>query len=373
MNHKFEVTKINEERLENDLVIYFNNEIERNSYGTEIAVNNMGIVIDISPILLVPKGGFVVSAHGTKEEFISKIVKIGSKLTFNEKEMFVEIKTDKVKQFNYLLNLYIEKLEEKLNEVVKSKQIVDIKNALKNINHLKDIQNDNKSYKEDYVTSIYYETIDYLTVSGKIEARGVWHRPIEKNLEELTNVLDTLVDLNINDIYVEAFWNGFSIYPSKVVPLHPNLDNNYGLYGNDYLKALISEAHKRNIGVHAWLENFFVGVLGTLNSSLWEDNPNWRIINYNDLEHQTGKPGNEEEGFLFFDPANDEVQAFIIEFYKELVTNYNIDGVQLDYIRYPAANENYIFSSGYTDIAISKFKEKYQFEGDIREFVKIPK
>lgn len=232
------------------------------------------------------------------------------------------------------------------------------------------LKDDNKTSSAEY-QKLYERAYQHLTLSERIEERGVWHRPCEESLEELIKMLDDLKSININGLYVETFFNGFTIYPSKVMPYHPNLNNIYGEYGNDYLKALIAEASKREIQIHAWVENFFVGGKDGLHSDLWEKNPEWQIVNYNQLNYQTGKPGNEEEGFLFFDPANIKAQDLILKFYKELISNYEIVGIQLDYIRYPSANENYIYSSGYTEYAINKFKDEYQLEiENIFEYVK---
>ena len=40
----------------------------------------------------------------------------------------------------------------------------------------------------------------------------------------------------------------------------------------------------------------------------------------------------------FFDSTNPEVHEFLIKQLSELVTNYNIDGLEYDYIRYDLSN-----------------------------------
>jgi uncharacterized lipoprotein YddW (UPF0748 family) len=75
-------------------------------------------------------------------------------------------------------------------------------------------------------------------------------------------------------------------------------------------------------------------------------------------------PSNLELGAYFFDPANPQVQDFVDKLALEIVNRYDIDGFQLDYIRYPASFPADRFSFrrttwGYTDLARTAFKNQY--------------
>ena len=72
-------------------------------------------------------------------------------------------------------------------------------------------------------------------------------------------------------------------------------------------------------------------------------------------------PSSLELGAFFLDPANPEVQTFLLKLSNEIVSRYKIDGFQLDYIRYPASFPADRFSYrkttwGYTDVARKAFK-----------------
>ncbi|MFP4187752.1 MAG: hypothetical protein ACLFSU_06255, partial [Acholeplasmataceae bacterium] len=64
--------------------------------------------------------------------------------------------------------------------------------------------------------SIYGKALD----SRVIDGRGMWHRPYEKNLDEVIRTLDEMVDMGINMLYVETFWLGRLIYDSGVPGTH---------------------------------------------------------------------------------------------------------------------------------------------------------
>ena len=71
-----------------------------------------------------------------------------------------------------------------------------------------------------------------------------------------------------------------------------------------------------------------------------------------------------EHNGYFLDPANVQVQAFLLGVIEEIITNYNPDGINLDYIRYPQTVEpsfsNYAqMNWGYTKAARDEFKAMY--------------
>ncbi|HEY9687254.1 MAG TPA: family 10 glycosylhydrolase [Coleofasciculaceae cyanobacterium] len=75
-------------------------------------------------------------------------------------------------------------------------------------------------------------------------------------------------------------------------------------------------------------------------------------------------PSNLELGGYFLDPANPAVQDFLAKLSLEIVSRYDVDGIQLDYIRYPASFPPERFSYrrttwGYTKIARNAFKSRY--------------
>ena len=103
-----------------------------------------------------------------------------------------------------------------------------------------------------------------MVTNGVIQARGVWHRPnitgTETNLEGVCAVLDTLKKTGINLVFLETFYHGMTVYRSNLIPYYTGFDAyDYSPYP-DYLSAFVAEAEKRGIEVHAWVEDFYVGV-----------------------------------------------------------------------------------------------------------------
>lgn len=187
----------------------------------------------------------------------------------------------------------------------------------------------------------------------QIQARGVWHRPNvtgkETDLEGICSVLDTFQKTGINLVFLETFFHGMTIYRSAWVPYYTGFeDYDYGVYP-DYLTAFVSEASKRGIEVHAWVEDFYIGVK---ENYFTKHAPQWLMQTKDGSVRQS--EGREYGGYLFLDPANREVRQYLIRFYDELLTKFpRIAGLNLDYIRYPVSDQ--ADDTGYTEVAMDDF------------------
>jgi len=117
-----------------------------------------------------------------------------------------------------------------------------------------------------------------------------------------------------------------------------------GPYMPASMKKFIEELHKDNIWVIARICAF-------RDSSLMKENPGWYLkINYSsstllstssaegaDLA-TTSEFWNDSGGGYWLDPANPEVQDYIIEFSKKAI-DFGFDELQFDYVRFPSDGE----------------------------------
>ncbi len=218
--------------------------------------------------------------------------------------------------------------------------------------------------------SIYGATIESRVVDG----RGMWHRPYERNLNEVLTTLQEMKDMGMNMLYVETFWLGRLIYDSSVPGTFQHgftMGEGYGEYGSNLLLAFVEEGKKMGIEVHAWVENFFVGY-GTsyLDSPILANKPEWASINFNYTI-----PQRSEVNYLFMDPANPETRRYLKDIYAEIASTIDVATIHLDYIRYPVAknttqtNPANNLDTGYSDYAEAEFKNLYGYTGDVRTLV----
>ncbi|MGD9579964.1 MAG: glycoside hydrolase family 10 protein [Vampirovibrionia bacterium] len=173
--------------------------------------------------------------------------------------------------------------------------------------------------------------------SRLVEGRALWLDRgtvvSVKTPQEMKKLFDKIEEAGINVVYIETINAGFPIYPSRYIEQNPLTK------GYDPLKYAIKEAHERDIELHAWAWIFAVG--NTRHNVLIDKPKNYPgpIISNNFYDGamlgQNGNllPNNQTEYWL--NPANEDVRKLQMNILKEIVTNYDVDGIQLDYIRYP--------------------------------------
>ena len=198
------------------------------------------------------------------------------------------------------------------------------------------------------------------------ELKGVWIRPSYYSKKEIESVLNNLANIGIDNIFLETYYHGKTIFPSKTMERYGFIKQYEDFTGFDPLKVWINEAHKRGIKVNIWFQTFYVG------NTPPETNPLYILSQRPDWANRQKKNANEtkipysvsEHNGYFIDPANPDVQAFLYELLCEIVNRYKPDGINLDYIRYPQSLTsnfpNYDQSNwGYTGFARNEFKETY--------------
>lgn len=187
--------------------------------------------------------------------------------------------------------------------------------------------------------------------------RGVWHRPSpdknEGDLRGLCQTLDRFQRAGINAVFLESFYHGMAVFKNDKVPYYHGFENySYGEYP-DYLTAFAAEANKRGILVHAWVQDFYIGYRES--TELVQKHPEWLLIDQQgEFHHKT--EGKERGGYIFLDPANPEVGAFLVDLYDELLTKVPlVAGLNLDYIRYPISEFECDTDTGYTEVCMNAF------------------
>lgn len=144
----------------------------------------------------------------------------------------------------------------------------------------------------------------------------------EKQQRELCNILDKLRAANVNTVLLQTRIRGTVIYPSLYEPWDGCLSGIPGKSpGYDALKYAIDECHKRGMELHAWVVTIPVG--------------KWNQTGCQRLRKQFPKAIRKigDEGYM--NPERDETALFLGKICREIAENYDVDGIHLDYIRYP--------------------------------------
>jgi len=172
----------------------------------------------------------------------------------------------------------------------------------------------------------------------KYEVRAVWltvlgnldwpsgsltdGKSITTQQQELTDILDRLKAININTVLLHTRIRATTIYPSDIEPWAPYLSGKAGVSpGYDALQFAIDECHKRGMELHAWIVTIPIG--------------KWKSYGCQQLRQQYPSLVKHigEEGYL--NPEDSRTADYLSNICEEVTRRYDIDGIHLDYIRYP--------------------------------------
>ncbi|MDI3543453.1 MAG: hypothetical protein PWP57_1058 [Candidatus Atribacteria bacterium] len=186
------------------------------------------------------------------------------------------------------------------------------------------------------------------------EFRGVWIdvRSIPLTEDGIRNMVRQVHSANFNALLVESFYLGQTIYPSSFLASQglASQMSTFQEAGIDPLKIIVEEAHHLSLQVHVWFDMFYVGLNEP--GALLSRYPQWSAIN---RDGSTGyQQGNNR--FFWICPAHSGVREFYSQLLREVGENYPIDGVHLDYLRFPDPT---LADTCYAPEHCQKFKEKY--------------
>ncbi len=190
------------------------------------------------------------------------------------------------------------------------------------------------------------------------QLRGLWADAFNvgfKNASQVDDMIARAVAGNYNAIMAEvlayhdnasnahgAYWN------SAIVPKAPDVGG-----GFDPLADMIQKAHQAGIEVHAWILPFRVSTSWPPSgNALLQSHPEWFAVSQGDLG-----AGPQSVGGLFqLDPGSPEVQDYLISIVRELTSDYEVDGIHWDYIRYTQSDAGYPAHTWYTDSGLERYK-----------------
>ncbi|MDD9975871.1 MAG: family 10 glycosylhydrolase [Candidatus Poribacteria bacterium] len=161
-------------------------------------------------------------------------------------------------------------------------------------------------------------------VSVETEGRAVWnHSGLGAYPGDWDRSAKELAAAGVNMILPNMAWAGVAHYPSKVLPQ----SKTFTQYG-DQLAQCIAAARKHNLEVHVWK------ITWNLEGAPEEFIKKMRESGRTQVS-ATGKPIN------WLCPSHPENVLLELESMLEIAANYDVDGIHLDYIRYPGSHACY--------------------------------
>ena len=186
-------------------------------------------------------------------------------------------------------------------------------------------------------------------VQTEPEGRALWVTRWEYRTEaQIRSIIRDAKNANLNIVLFQVRGQADAFYFSNYEPWSEFLGGSYP--GFDPLEVAIDEAHHNGIELHAYMNTFPVWSGSSPPKSpmhIYNTHPEWIMVN------QSGIPMDPAAaGYATGSPGIPEFTDHVFNVIMDVLKNYDVDGLHMDYIRYP--NTNYSYDS----TSVARFKQE---------------
>lgn len=182
--------------------------------------------------------------------------------------------------------------------------------------------------------------------------RGIWITNVGSSVLKSRSSIQKSVrqcrENGFNNIYVVVWNDGLTLYPSDVLQKYIGIKQDSTYAGRDPLQEIVEDGHKAGLKVHAWFEFGFSYSYKDSNSIWFKRYPQWvgrdakgAILKKND--------------FYWWSSIRPDVQEFMTSLIMEVVSKYDVDGIQGD-DRLPAMPAE----GGYDDYTVELYRSAHK-------------
>ncbi len=154
------------------------------------------------------------------------------------------------------------------------------------------------------------------------------HKTKEEQKKSIDKIIENIKSLNFNMIilqvrpFCDAIYKSFIFSSSKVV-----VENEGDELKLDILKYFIDKSHENNISLHAWINPYRIRNTNNI-SDISKDNVIYQFLD-TDIVEKSSKG-------IYLNPSKKEVLNLILTGIREIVLNYDVDGIIYDDYFYPS-------------------------------------
>ncbi len=185
------------------------------------------------------------------------------------------------------------------------------------------------------------------TKTKEKELRGVWisyldwdklpadEAGFQKGVDQ---ILDRCVELNMNAVFVHVRPYADAMYPSEYFPWSRFVTGTQGQEPDyDPLQHFIEAADDRDLQFHAWINPYQV----TGSNNRWEQvsDRHPAKVWLSDADSSNDRWVLKQGGSYYLNPSVPKIRELITSGVREILENYNVDGIHFDDIFYPAVND----------------------------------
>lgn len=163
--------------------------------------------------------------------------------------------------------------------------------------------------------------ISYIELS-----ENIGNKDINDSKRNIDLMIKNIKDMGFNEIILQVRSFCDAIYNSNIYPYSMMVSSEEGVDpGYDILDYFLDKAHDMNLTLIAWINPYRVRNSNDINS-ISDKSPVYKYLNSDILYVSDG---------IYLNPSKDETKRLIIDGVREIVKNYDVDGILFDDYFYP--------------------------------------
>lgn len=150
----------------------------------------------------------------------------------------------------------------------------------------------------------------------------------EEYADKVSAMFTKIVEFKITDVFLQVRANCDSIYPSAY--FSPSAKYCYnGELRFDALEIIMQKAHEHNLKIHAWINPYRISGTGEYDG----ENVIFNYLSEDDIKKSAK--------YVYIKPSSNAGRRLVLEGVREILENYDVDGIHIDDYFYPTTDENF--------------------------------
>lgn len=171
--------------------------------------------------------------------------------------------------------------------------------------------------------------------SADVEKRAIWisYLDFQEYLQDknegryrqlVTNMCNNAKNQNMNTIIVQVRPYSDAIYPSDYFPWATCVSSSGTNPGYDPLAIFVEVAHQKNLKIEAWINPYRISTTTNVTNRV-RGTALFNTYRKHMIAYQSNS-----QNCLAWNPASEEARQIIVNGVKEIVQNYDVDGIHMD-------------------------------------------
>lgn len=209
-------------------------------------------------------------------------------------------------------------------------------------------ENSYSALNYDIQKGVWISYLEYTSMMQQKSERE-FRRAVEK-------CFDNVASIGFNTVYVHARAYGDAYYDSELFPAGDRYDGKIDTKpAYDALEIMVEEAHERSLSIHAWVNPMRL----MTDKQMKELSDSYQIKKWYNSSSTRGRYIVKYNDRWYLNPAYSKVTTFIADGIAEIVSNYEVDGIQIDDYFYPTTDASFdsrAYASADTEKSLSDWR-----------------